>query len=132
MDRSNSRGAVRVGKLVIALRPTTLCAGGELFFGQTERTDAMNKSIRILGIAGSLRRQSYNRGALRAAQQLVPERATLDVFELDGIPGFSQDDERNPPEKVLELKRRIREADGHPLRHTGVQLFHSRCPEKRD
>ena len=71
----------------------------------------MNKSIRILGIAGSLRRQSYNRGALRAAQQLVPEGATLDVFELDGIPGFNQDEEQNPPEKVVELKRRIREAD---------------------
>ncbi|HVG04404.1 MAG TPA: NAD(P)H-dependent oxidoreductase [Burkholderiaceae bacterium] len=71
----------------------------------------MNKSIRILGIAGSLRQQSYNRGALRAAQQLVPEGATLDVFELEGIPGFNQDQEQNPPEKVVELKRRIREAD---------------------
>jgi chromate reductase len=71
----------------------------------------MNKSIRILGIAGSLRRESYNRGALRAAQQLAPEGATLDVFELDGIPGFNQDEEQNPPEKVVELKRRIREAD---------------------
>ena len=33
----------------------------------------MNKRITIPGIAGSLRRQSYNRSALRAAQQLVPE-----------------------------------------------------------
>src|SRR4051812_11766731 len=71
----------------------------------------MNKPIRILGIAGSLRRQSYNRGALRAAQQLVPEGATLEVFELDGIPGFNQDDEQNPPDIVVELKRRVREAD---------------------
>jgi chromate reductase len=71
----------------------------------------MNKLVRILGIAGSLRRQSYNRGALRAAQQLVPEGATLDVFDLDGIPGFNQDEEQNPPDKVVELKRRIREAD---------------------
>ena len=46
----------------------------------------MLKPIRILGIAGSLRRESYNRAALRAATQLVPEDATLDVFELDGIP----------------------------------------------
>jgi chromate reductase len=71
----------------------------------------MSKPIRILGIAGRLRRQSYNRGALRAAQQLVPEGATLDVFELDSIPGFNEDDEQNPPEKVVELKRRVREAD---------------------
>ena len=71
----------------------------------------MSKPIRILGIAGSLRRQSYNRAALRAATQLAPGGATVEIFELDGIPGFSEDDERNPPEKVVELKRRIRESD---------------------
>jgi chromate reductase len=71
----------------------------------------MSKHVRILGIAGSLRRQSYNRAALRAATQLVPEDATLDIFELDGIPGFNQDDEQNPPAQVVEFKRRIREAD---------------------
>lgn len=67
--------------------------------------------VRILGIAGSLRRQSYNRGALRAAAELVPAGATLDIFELDGIPGFNQDDEQNPPAPVVELKRRLRAAD---------------------
>jgi beta-galactosidase len=35
----------------------------------------MNKPMNILGIAGSLRRQSYNRAALRAAKQLAPEGA---------------------------------------------------------
>jgi chromate reductase len=70
----------------------------------------MNKLIRILGIAGSLRRESYNRSALRAATEVAPEGATLDIFELDGIPAFNQDDEQNPPAKVVELKRRIREA----------------------
>jgi chromate reductase, NAD(P)H dehydrogenase (quinone) len=71
----------------------------------------MNQPIRILGIAGSLRRESYNRSALRAAAQLAPEGATVDIFELDGIPGFNQDDEQNPPAKVADLKRRIRNAD---------------------
>lgn len=71
----------------------------------------MKEPITILGIAGSLRRQSYNRSALRAAQQLVPDSATLQIFELDGIPGFNQDDERNPPAKVVELKKRVRAAD---------------------
>ena len=74
-------------------------------------TMAMSKPIRILGIAGSLRRDSYNRAALRAATQLAPQDATIETFEIDGIPGFNQDDERNPPAKVVELKRRIREAD---------------------
>ncbi|HEX8138177.1 MAG TPA: NAD(P)H-dependent oxidoreductase [Pyrinomonadaceae bacterium] len=71
----------------------------------------MSKPVRILGIAGSLRRQSYNRAALRAATTLVPEGATIETFEIDGLPGFSEDDEQSPPAKVLELKRRIREAD---------------------
>ena len=71
----------------------------------------MNQPVRILGIAGSLRRKSYNRAALRAAQQLAPEDAVIDIFELDGIPVFSEDDERQPPVKIVELKKRIREAD---------------------
>jgi chromate reductase, NAD(P)H dehydrogenase (quinone) len=49
----------------------------------------MIKPVRILGMAGSLRRGSYNRAALRAATRLVPEDAALDVFELDGIPAFN-------------------------------------------
>jgi chromate reductase len=71
----------------------------------------MSKPVRILGIAGSLRRDSYNRAALRATTELVPEGASIEIFELDGIPGFNQDEEQNPPAKVVELKRRIREAD---------------------
>lgn len=71
----------------------------------------MNNQIRILGIAGSLRRESYNRGTLRAAKELVPEGVELEIFDLDGIPGFNQDEEQNPPEKVAEFKRKIREAD---------------------
>jgi chromate reductase, NAD(P)H dehydrogenase (quinone) len=71
----------------------------------------MSQPIQILGIAGSLRRASYNRAALRAAMDLMPQDASLDTFELDGISGFDQDEEQNPPAKVIELKRRIREAD---------------------
>jgi len=37
------------------------------------------RTLRILGIAGSLRKQSFNRSALRAAQQLAPSGAE-DVF----------------------------------------------------
>lgn len=71
----------------------------------------MERPIRILGIPGSLRKASYNRAALRAAQKLVPPDATLDTFDLEGITPFSEDFEREPPPRVVELKRRIREAD---------------------
>src|SRR5678815_532220 len=71
----------------------------------------MSKPVRILGIAGSLRRESYNRATLRAATELVPEGAEIEIFELDGIPGFNQDEEQNPPAKVAELKQKVRAAD---------------------
>ena len=72
----------------------------------------MSKPIVVLGIAGSLRKESYNRGLLRAAQGLVPEGATIQTFEeLDQIPLFNQDTEQNPHPKVTELKQRIRNAD---------------------
>jgi len=71
----------------------------------------MSKPVRILGIAGSLRRDSYNRATLRAAMELAPEGASIETFELNDIPAFNQDDEQNPPAKVVELKQRIREVD---------------------
>ena len=71
----------------------------------------MSDKITILGIAGSLREKSYNRAALRAAQQLAPEGAEVEIFDINGIPGFSEDDEQNPPAKVTALKEKIRAAD---------------------
>jgi len=70
------------------------------------------KDLTILGIAGSLRKESYNRGLLRAAQQLTLQGVTIETFdELDQIPLFNQDNEQNPHPKVTELKQRIRNAD---------------------
>jgi len=71
----------------------------------------MAGNLKILGIAGSLRKTSYNKAVLRAAQKLCPAGAELGTFELDGIPGFNQDEEKNPPAKVADLKSRVRAAD---------------------
>ena len=58
----------------------------------------MSTPIKIVGIVASLRKKSYNRATLRAAQQLPPESAVIETFELDGIPPFSEDDlVANPP-----------------------------------
>ena len=69
------------------------------------------RPINILGIPGSLRQASYNKAALKAAQELLPAGATLEIFGLDGIPPFSEDDEQAFPPRVVELKARVREAD---------------------
>ena len=71
----------------------------------------MNNPLVILGIAGSLRKQSFNRALLRAAQELTPEGARMDIFELDGIPPFNQDNEATPPAIVADLKQQVRNAD---------------------
>lgn len=67
--------------------------------------------MKILGIAGSLRKESYNRAALQAAVELVPDDAVIEVFDIDGFPGFSQDLEAEAPAKVAEFKAAIRAAD---------------------
>jgi chromate reductase, NAD(P)H dehydrogenase (quinone) len=67
--------------------------------------------LRILGFAGSLRVGSYNKALLRAATNLLPDDATMEIFDLDGIPPFNQDLEMNMPEKVTEFKSKIRQAD---------------------
>jgi len=71
----------------------------------------VQKPIKILGIAGSLRKGSYNRAALRIAQKLVPDNTVLEIFELDKIPPFSEDLEKQMPESVANLKAKIRSAD---------------------
>lgn len=73
----------------------------------------MQGQVKILGIAGSLRRGSYNRAALRAAQEVAPENVRLEVFDdLEKIPLFNQDKENEPPEAVALLKQMVRDADG--------------------
>jgi chromate reductase, NAD(P)H dehydrogenase (quinone) len=74
----------------------------------------MQQTIEVLGIAGSLRRDSYNKALLRAAQQLAPPGMLIKIYEdLGSIPPYNTDVEAEAyPEVVNELKRRIRDADG--------------------
>jgi len=87
--------------------------------------------VTILGIPGSLRRNSYNRAALRAAQGLVPEGTRIEIFELNGIPPFNQDDEGQAPARVSQLKARIRAADAilfvRSCERTGFTDFGTLC-----
>lgn len=71
----------------------------------------MDKNVHILAFAGSLRKQSYNKAILAAALEMVPEKTTLEIFDLEGIPSFNQDLENQPPDKVREFKSKIRAAD---------------------
>jgi len=68
--------------------------------------------VKILGIAGSLRRGSYNKAALRAALELLPQGAELKIFDLAPIPFLNEDLEGQAlPEAVLELAANVKAAD---------------------
>lgn len=67
--------------------------------------------VKILGIAGSLRKGSYNRALIRTAGQLLPTGTTMETFDLLGIPPFNEDDEDKVPQKVQDFKAAIRKAD---------------------
>jgi len=60
---------------------------------------------------GSLRKGSYNKALMRAAVELTPENALIEVFDLAAIPPFNQDLEKDPPQIVKAFKAKIRAAD---------------------
>ena len=69
--------------------------------------------MKVLGISGSLRRDSYNTKLLRAAEELLPPFAELAIWdELKAVPPFDEDDERGPtPEAVASLREAVAGAD---------------------
>lgn len=68
---------------------------------------------KIIGISGSLRKQSYNTALLHAAASLMPPDAELLVKTINGIPLYNEDDEETNgiPEAVTNLKEAIASAD---------------------
>jgi chromate reductase, NAD(P)H dehydrogenase (quinone) len=69
--------------------------------------------IKLLGISGSLRKQSYNSGALRAVSSLLPDDVTFGVAELADVPFYNADIEQTGlPDAVKELRARVANADG--------------------
>jgi chromate reductase len=70
--------------------------------------------MRVLGISGSLRRDSHNTTLLRRAAELLPPSAQLDVYdELKSIPPYDADDDDhdNPLDSVRKLREAVADAD---------------------
>ena len=71
------------------------------------------EEITIFGIAGSIRKDSYNRAALRAAKELMPSGVKLDIFDdLAAVPPFNEDTEFMPEPVVVDLRARVRNCSG--------------------
>ena len=70
------------------------------------------RPLHILGIAGSLRRASFNRGLIRAAVEVAPAGILVTSHDLHGLPMFDADMEAlGDPEPVAAFKRAIADAD---------------------
>ncbi len=67
-------------------------------------------SLKLLGISGSLRRQSSNTGLLRAAQQQLPAGVSLEIADLSDVP-FYDGDIKEKPAAVKRIFRQMAEAD---------------------
>lgn len=69
--------------------------------------------MRVLGLSGSLRRDSHNRALLRAAAAALPPSARLDVWDrVAELPAYDEDLDLAPvPEPVRALREAIAAAD---------------------
>ena len=68
--------------------------------------------MKILGIAGSLRKGSFNRMALAVAQRLAPADVQFEVFDLANIPPYNEDVKAvGWPESVKRFREAIAAAD---------------------
>ena len=69
---------------------------------------------RIIGIAGSLRKGSYNAALLRAAAERAPPGMEVEIAAIAGIPLYDGDleSEQGIPDRVTALKDKIAAADG--------------------
>ncbi len=67
--------------------------------------------LRILGVPGSLRKNAYSLGLLRAAVEVAPKDVRIELADIHGFPLFNQDDEKSPPEPVRAFREQARSAD---------------------
>jgi chromate reductase, NAD(P)H dehydrogenase (quinone) len=71
------------------------------------------ETLNVIGICGSLRKDSYNRGLLRAAQELAPKEMHIEIADISGIPLLNEDVATSgDPPAVGQLKSALDDADG--------------------
>lgn len=70
------------------------------------------KTIKILAIVGSLRRDSFNRQLALEAKEVIGSRAIFKLLEYQDIPLLNQDIEYPAPESVKRVRDEVKSADG--------------------
>lgn len=67
--------------------------------------------MKILGIVGSLRKNSYNRFLIEAFMAQKPEGVNMEIADISTLPFFNEDDESAFPQSAQSLKTHIETAD---------------------
>lgn len=67
--------------------------------------------IKVLGIVGSLRENSYNKALMRAAIELQPDSMHIEVYSIADIPLYNDDDLADVPQVVVSFKQKIESSD---------------------
>ncbi len=70
----------------------------------------MADKIKIVGLVGSLRKDSFNKALMAEAVRICPPEAEIEIADIT-LPLFNQDLEQNLPEEVSAFKKKIRSAD---------------------
>ena len=68
--------------------------------------------MHFIAIVGSNAKQSTNRQLLAYMQREFKSQADIELFEIAGIPGFNEPEDRQAPESIMLLAQKIQEADG--------------------
>jgi chromate reductase, NAD(P)H dehydrogenase (quinone) len=71
----------------------------------------MSDSIDVVGIVGSLRRQSFSRRLALALGSVAPEALKLELVPIGGLALYNQDEDTDPPPSWREFRERVRRAD---------------------
>ncbi|MFO7342077.1 MAG: NADPH-dependent FMN reductase [Bacillaceae bacterium] len=68
--------------------------------------------MKLVGISGSLRKESYNTKLLKTIGERYAESFDLEILSIRELPFYDQDEEADPPDAVKTFKEKVKKADG--------------------
>jgi chromate reductase len=91
----------------------TILYGIIWFLGDKHIVNKATPLLRLLGISGSLRRNSYCTAILQTLAEELDESAAFELFDLSSVPLYNEDDEgERLPQTVQDLRQAVERSDG--------------------
>lgn len=67
---------------------------------------------KVIAFSGSLRKESFSTKLLKAFGELAPQEINFEFIDISHLPVFNQDNESPEPQFLLDLKEKIKSAQG--------------------